>query len=110
MQLSAPLPSAQVLDRGNDQQALEARSQAKRKAVQAEHQREYEEAVVLLKAKVKDLEGQDMRETIQDKVGPPLSFLACAAACPQSLHLSRQSVQRQWGWGCQHTQERCSGP
>ena len=88
MQLSSPLPPAQVLDRGSDQQALEARSQAKRKAVQAEHQREYEEAVVLLKAKVKDLEGQDMRETIQDKVGPALPGMRC---CLPSVPALRQA-------------------
>jgi hypothetical protein len=29
----------------------------------------YEEAIVSLKAKVKETEGQDMREAIQDKVG-----------------------------------------
>eukprot|EP00951_Prasinocladus_malaysianus_P036072 scaffold376762_cov38-Prasinocladus_malaysianus.AAC.1 len=39
-----------------------------RKVVQRENQAEYDEAVVMLKQKVRDAEGQDMRETIQDKV------------------------------------------
>lgn len=32
---------------------------------------EYEEAVVSLRSKVRDAEGQAMRETVQDKVSPP---------------------------------------
>ena len=76
--------------------------------MQAEHQREYEEAVVLLKAKVKDLEGQDMRETVQDKVGPALSGMRCCllliSACQQA------ECAAQSGWGCQRTGECCGRP
>ena len=108
VQLSSPSPPAQVVDRGSDQQALEARSQAKRKAVQAEHQREYEEAVVLLKAKVKDLEGQDMRETIQDKVGLAPSGMH---SCLPSLSAHRPAERAApGGWGCQRTLECCGTP
>lgn len=41
---------------------------AQRKVVQRENQAEYDEAIVVLKQKVKEQEGQDMRETIQDKI------------------------------------------
>lgn len=50
-------------------QVQERRTWARRKGIQAEHQREYDEALVTLKTKVTELEGQDMRETITDKVG-----------------------------------------
>lgn len=46
----------------------EAKNLMRRKRVQLEHGREYDEAIVNLKGKVRELEGQDMRETIQDKV------------------------------------------
>lgn len=40
----------------------------RRKRVQLEAAREYDEAIVTLKSKVREMEGQDMREVIQDKV------------------------------------------
>lgn len=55
-------------DPKRDPQVSEAKNLMRRKRVQLEHAREYDEAVVSLKTKVKELEGQDMRETIQDKV------------------------------------------
>ena len=42
----------------------------RRKEVQKQRLGEYEEAVVSLKSKVRDAEGQAMRETVQDKVCP----------------------------------------
>ena len=36
--------------------------------MQADNFTEYENAIVTLKAKVRDVEGQEMRETIQDKI------------------------------------------
>lgn len=58
----------QPRDQSSDPQALEARNLIQRKRVQMEHLKEYDEAIVTLKAKVRDLEGQDMREAMQDKV------------------------------------------
>jgi len=55
--------------------------------VQLEHLREYDEAIVALKAKVRDLEGQDMREAIQDKVCRPTD-----RPTDRSLTLSRSSA------------------
>eukprot|EP00955_Chlamydomonas_euryale_P054239 355754-Chlamydomonas_euryale.AAC.1 len=46
----------------------EAKNLMRRKNVQLENMRVYDEAIVTLKAKVRELEGQDMRETIQDRV------------------------------------------
>lgn len=40
----------------------------RRRLVQADNFTEYENAIVTLKAKVRDVEGQEMRETIQDKI------------------------------------------
>ena len=51
-----------------DPQCLERRNLARRKLQQAENAREYERDVALLKARVRDTEGQDMREAIQDRV------------------------------------------
>ncbi len=51
-----------------NQATAAAKSVSRHKQVQADHAREYEDALVTLKAKVKDMEGQEMRETIQDKV------------------------------------------
>ncbi|KAK9817170.1 hypothetical protein WJX72_010626 [[Myrmecia] bisecta] len=53
---------------GKDPQVLERKTWQRRKGVQHEHQHEYEDAVVSLRGKVKELEGQDMREDIQDKI------------------------------------------
>ncbi|KAG1669632.1 hypothetical protein FOA52_010792 [Chlamydomonas sp. UWO 241] len=46
----------------------EAKNLMRRKRIQLEHMREHDEAIVALKSKVRELEGQDMRETIQDRV------------------------------------------
>ncbi len=62
-----------------DPQKLERRTWSRRKAIQAEHQAEYDDAVVALREKVKELEGQDMREEIQDKVGRRLGFRVYAS-------------------------------
>eukprot|EP00798_Chlamydomonas_sp_ICE-L_P010681 gene10681-12371_t len=51
-----------------DPLTAEAKNLMRRKRIQLEHAREYDEAIVNLKQKVRELEGQDMRETIQDKV------------------------------------------
>lgn len=66
--LRAPCCPLQPRDPKRDPQVSEAKNLMRRKRVQLEHAREYDEAVVSLKTKVKELEGQDMRETIQDKV------------------------------------------
>lgn len=46
----------------------ETRTLVARKRLQLEHIYEHDQAIVGLKAKVKEAEGQDMREAIQDKV------------------------------------------
>ena len=51
-----------------DPQGLQQLTVQRRKEIQRQRLAEYEEAVVLLKAKVKEAEGQAMRETVQDKV------------------------------------------
>eukprot|EP00201_Polytomella_parva_P022593 CAMPEP_0175045650 /NCGR_PEP_ID=MMETSP0052_2-20121109/4556_1 /TAXON_ID=51329 ORGANISM="Polytomella parva, Strain SAG 63-3" /NCGR_SAMPLE_ID=MMETSP0052_2 /ASSEMBLY_ACC=CAM_ASM_000194 /LENGTH=479 /DNA_ID=CAMNT_0016309235 /DNA_START=59 /DNA_END=1495 /DNA_ORIENTATION=- len=51
-----------------DPQLHEAKNMMRTKRVQLEHAREYDEAVVSLKQKMRELEGQDMREIIQDRV------------------------------------------
>lgn len=55
-------------DPKKDPLTAEAKNLMRRKRIQLEHAREYDEAIVNLKQKVRELEGQDMRETIQDKV------------------------------------------
>lgn len=47
---------------------LEQRNVMKRKMTQRDNREEYEEALVVLRQRVKEMEGQDMRETIQDAV------------------------------------------
>ena len=56
-----------------DPQALQQLTTLRRKELQRRRLREYEEAVVTLNSKVKDAEGQAMRETVQDKVCPSCS-------------------------------------
>ena len=51
-----------------DPQALQQLTVLRRKGVQRQRLGDYEEAVIALKTKVKDAEGQAMRETVQDKV------------------------------------------
>ena len=51
-----------------DPQALQQLTVLRRKDIQKQRLGEYEEAVVTLKSKVRDAEGQAMRETVQDKV------------------------------------------
>lgn len=51
-----------------DPQALHQLTVLRRKEVQRQRLGEYEEAIVTLKSKVRDAEGQAMRETVQDKV------------------------------------------
>lgn len=53
-------------------QALQQLTEQRRKDIQRQRLAEYEEAVVLMKAKVKEAEGQAMRETVQDKARPAL--------------------------------------
>lgn len=73
--LMRPLPAppslvyAQPPDHARDPQVKEAHTLVARKRLQLEHMYEYDQAIVGLKAKVKEAEGQDMREAIQDKVG-----------------------------------------
>lgn len=55
-------------NQANDPNILEAENLKRRKRLQYENLREYDNAIVSLKQKVKEMEGQDMRETIQDKV------------------------------------------
>ena len=52
-------------------QAMQQLTAQRRKDLQKQRLVEYEEAFVALKGKVKDAEGQGMRETIQDKVTTP---------------------------------------
>lgn len=64
----------QVAVAGNlDPQALQQLTVLRRKEVQRQRLGDYEEAVVTLKSKVRDAEGQAMRETVQDKVCPSLT-------------------------------------
>ena len=59
----------QVAVTGNlDPQALQQLTVLRRKEVQRQRLGDYQEAVVTLKTKVRDAEGQAMRETVQDKV------------------------------------------
>jgi hypothetical protein len=44
------------------------KNMGRRKVVQQENTAEYNKALITLKAKVREMEGQDMRETIQDRV------------------------------------------
>ncbi len=66
-----------------DPQALQQLTVLRRKGIQKQRLGEYEEAVVTLKSKVRDAEGQAMRETVQDKVSlhcllALVFFLKCA--------------------------------
>ncbi len=66
-----------------DPQALQQLTVLRRKDIQKQRLGEYEEAVVTLKSKVRDAEGQAMRETVQDKVSlhclvALVCFLKCA--------------------------------
>ena len=67
-----------------DPQALQQLTVLRRKEVQRQRLGDYEEAVLSLKSKVRDAEGQAMRETVQDKVCPPWS-MHFAAARPTSV-------------------------
>lgn len=51
-----------------DPSLREARNLLRRKVIQRENQSEYEEALGVLKRRIYELEGQDMRETIQDRI------------------------------------------
>jgi len=51
-----------------DPQLREEGNLVRRKDVQRENRAEYEQALVTIKQKVREMEGQEMRETIQDKV------------------------------------------
>ena len=64
--------SPQPLGPSTDPQLVEAKHLVSRKQQQLGHLEAYDEAIVALKAKVKEAEGQDMREAIQDKVGSKL--------------------------------------
>ncbi len=50
-------------------QGTEAANRLSRKKVQMEHLQAYDNSIVSLKHQVEDLEGQDMRDVIQDRVG-----------------------------------------
>ena len=64
-----------------DPQTLQHLTVQRRKEIQKQRLREYEDAIITLKAKVKDAEGQAMRETVQDKVTPqPWACGAVSAA------------------------------
>ncbi len=53
-----------------DPQSREHANRLLRKRVQYEHLQRYDDSVVPLKRQVEEMEGQDMRDVIQDKVGP----------------------------------------
>ncbi|GBF95030.1 hypothetical protein Rsub_07531 [Raphidocelis subcapitata] len=55
-------------DPSSDPQAREAATLVARKRLQLEHLRDYDGALPALKGKVKEAEGQDMREAVQDKI------------------------------------------
>jgi hypothetical protein len=61
----------------SDPQLIEARHLVARKQQQLGHLEAYDEAIVAFKAKIKEAEGQDMREAIQDKVGHCQCDLRC---------------------------------
>jgi hypothetical protein len=48
---------------------MEAANRLERKQVQLQHLQAYDNSIVSLKRQVEDLEGQDMRDVIQDRVG-----------------------------------------
>lgn len=70
--VTVSLPQAlcmlQPVDPTHDPQHLAAQIMVDRKLKQADHLDEYDRAVVGIKAKVREMEGQDMRDAIQDKV------------------------------------------
>ena len=70
-------PVMQVAVAGSvDPQALQQLTVLRRKEVQQQRLADYQEAVVTLKSKVRDAEGQAMRETVQDKVCTPCPVAA----------------------------------
>ena len=74
-----------------DPQALQQLTVLRRKEVQQQRLADYQEAVVTLKSKVRDAEGQAMRETVQDKVCTPcpIAALCCGITSMRSLALLR---------------------
>ena len=72
-----------------DPQALQQVTVLRRKEVQKQRLGEYEEAVVTLRSKVRDAEGQAMRETVQDKVTLP----SLTPPYPAHLQLATAAVQ-----------------
>jgi hypothetical protein len=81
-----------------DPQLIESKQLVSRKKQQLVHLEAYDEAVVELKAKVKEIEGQDMREAIQDKVrrGPCHCIQLQVAGKLGSAAKSRMSKTGQW--------------
>lgn len=77
----------QLHDPATDPQALDAAALATRKRRLLDPETgslaAYEAAIVATKARVKEEEGEDMREAIQDKVGCQL----CARVC--AVHVGR---------------------
>lgn len=57
----------------NSPQAIEEKNRARRKKIQEEHYSDYLKSLDTMKGKVRLMEGQDMRESIQDKA----KFLIC---------------------------------
>lgn len=87
---------AQEVDLENDPSAIEEENLKRRKRLQHENIREYDNAIISLKQKVKEMEGQDMRETIQDKVDTiihascqPATVLAAYCTIHPQQHLLR---------------------
>lgn len=74
-----------------DPQALQQLTVLRRKEVQRQRLGDYEEAVITLKTKVKDAEGQAMRETVQDKVCTSLTQ-CYPAACTSAWGNAMQHV------------------
>jgi len=59
---------APAYEQGEDPREEEQRNMYRRKLTQRENREEYEEALVVLRQRVKEMEGQDMRETVQDAI------------------------------------------
>ena len=66
----------QAVDPENDPLCIENENLKRRKALQAEYQTGYETALKDIKTRVRWMEGQDMRETIQDKVNRSIQHSA----------------------------------
>lgn len=63
-QTEPPLPN----NSKNTPQNRADKTASMRRVTQADHEREYQKALVTIKDKLRDVEGPDMKETMQDQI------------------------------------------